>query len=79
MSNSQWNSDQSIGERTLREYKRRTELDSKLGESLRAIGIDSADSFTVQVLYVASEKSASHWVVSVLRAVEMWLRHGGAL
>ena len=35
MSNSQGHADQSVGERALREYKRRADLDSRLGDAAR--------------------------------------------
>lgn len=79
MSNSQWHDDQSIGERALREYKRRSELDSRLGDALRASGINAADALAVQELYATAGQSGSHRIVTALRAVEAWLREDGAL
>lgn len=73
MSNAQWHEDQSIGERALREYKRRSELDTR-----RASGINAADALAVQALYATAGQSGSHRIVSALRAVEAWLREGGA-
>ena len=78
MSNSQWHEDQAIGERALREHKRRSELDSRLGDALRASGINAADALAVQALYATAGQSGSHRIVSALRAVEAWLREGGA-
>jgi hypothetical protein len=78
VSNSQWHEDQSIGERALREHKRRAELDSRLGDALRASGINAADALAVQALYATAGQSGSHRIVSALRAVEAWLREGGA-
>ena len=77
MSNSQWHADQSVGERALREYKRRADLDSRLGDALRASGINAADALAVQVLYATAGQSGSHRIVSALRAIEAWLREGG--
>lgn len=74
MSNSQWHDDQSIGERALREYKHRSELDSRLGDALRASGINAADALAVQALYATARQSGSHRIVSALRAVELGLR-----
>lgn len=79
MSNAQWHEDQSIGERALREHKRRSELDSRLGDALRASGINAADALAVQALYATAGQSGSHRIVSALRAVEAWIREGGAL
>ena len=76
MSNSQWHEDQSIGERALREHKRRADLDSRLGDALRASGINAADALAVQALYATAGQSGSHRIVSALRAVEAWLREG---
>lgn len=77
MSNAQWHEDQAIGERSLRE--RRAELDSRLGDALRASGINAADARAVQALYATAGQSGSHRIVSALRAVEAWLREDGAL
>ena len=79
MSNSQWHDDQSVGERALREYKRRADLDSRLGDALRASGINAADALAVQTLYATAGQSGSHRIVSALRAIEAWIREGGAL
>jgi hypothetical protein len=78
VSNSQWHDDQSTGERALREFKRRADLDSRLGEALRASGINAADALAVQALYATAGQSGSHRIVSALRAVESWIREGGA-
>lgn len=77
MSSSQWHSDQAEGERALREIKRRAELDSRLGDALRASGINAADALAVQTLYATAGQSGSHRIVSAMRAVEDWLREGG--
>ena len=77
MSNAQWNADQAEGERALREYRRKAELDVKLGDALRASGINAADALAVQALYAAAGQSGSHRIASALRAVEAWLRDGG--
>lgn len=78
MSNSQWHDDQATGERALREHKRRADLDSRLGDALRASGINAADALAVQALYATVWQSGSHRIVSALRAVESWIREGGA-
>ena len=67
------------GERALRGHKRRADLDSRLGDALRASGINAADALAVQALYATAGQSGSHRIVSALRAVEAWLREGGAL
>ncbi len=54
MSNSQWHDDQATGERALREHKRRADLDSRLGDALRASGINAADALAVQALYATA-------------------------
>lgn len=79
MSNCQWNSDQAKGERALRETKRRDELDSRLGDALRASGINVGDALAVQALYATAGQSGSHRIVSALRAVESWLRESAAI
>ena len=79
MSNAQWHEDQAIGERSLREHKRRAELDSRLGDALRASGINAADAIAVYALYATAGQSGSHRIVSAMRAVEAWLREDGAL
>ncbi len=79
MSNYQWHDDQAAGERELREHKRRSELDSRLGGALRASGINAADALAVQALYATAWQSGSHRIVSALRAIEAWLREDGAL
>lgn len=79
MSNSQWHEDQSTGERALREHKRKADLDSRLGDALRACGINAADALAVQVLYAISGQSGSHRIVSAMRSIEAWLREGVAL
>lgn len=78
MSNSQWHEDQGHGERALREYARQRELDGRLGAALRASGINAADALAVQALYATAGQSGSSRIVSALRAVEEWLREGGA-
>jgi hypothetical protein len=79
VSNSQWHEDQSTGERATRDFKRKNDLDSRLGDALRASGISAADALAVQMLYETAGQSGSHRIVSALRAVEIWLREGGAL
>jgi len=71
--------DEARAERALREHKRRADLDSRLGDALRASGINAADALAVQALYATAGQSGSHRIVSALRAVEAWLREGGAL
>lgn len=66
-------------QRALREHKRRADLDSRLGDALRASGINAADALAVQALYATAGQSGSHRIVSALRAIEAWLREGGAL
>lgn len=78
MSNHQWHDDQAAGERALREHKRRADLDSRLGDAMRASGISEADAVAVQALYATAGQSGSHRIVSALRAVEEWIRYGGA-
>ena len=78
MSNSQWHSDQAEGDWALREWKRKCDLDSRLGDALRTSGINAADALAVQALYAVAGHSGSHRIVSALRAVEAWLREGGA-
>ena len=78
MSNSQWHDDQAAGDRALRELKRRADLDSRLGDALRASGINAADALAVQSLYATAGQSGSHRIVSALRAVESWIGEGGA-
>jgi hypothetical protein len=65
-------------ERALRDYKRRADLDSRLGEALRASGISAAEALAVQALYATAGQSGSQRIVSALRAVESWIREGGA-
>lgn len=77
MSNSQWNDDQSHGERALRKIKATAELDSRLGDALRASGINAADALAVQALYATAGQAGAHRIVSALRAIEEWLREGG--
>src|SRR5574343_236302 len=79
LNNAQWHDDQATGERALREHKRRADLDSRLGDALRASGINAADALAVQALYATAGQSGSHRIVSALRAVAAWLREGGAL
>lgn len=55
------------------------DLDSRLGDALRASGINAADALAVQALYAIAGQSGSHRIVSALRAIEAWLREGGAL
>lgn len=38
-----------------------------------------ADALAVQALYATAGQSGSHRIVSALRAVEAWIREGGAL
>ena len=78
MSNSQWHDDQSVGERALREHKRLADLDSRLGDALRASGINAADAIAVQTIYATAGQPGSHRIVSAMRAIEAWLREGGA-
>ena len=78
MSNSQWHQDQTAGELALREHKRRAELDSRLGDALRASGINAADALAVQALYATAGQSGSHRIGAALRAIEAWIRDGGA-
>lgn len=73
MSNAQWNDDQAKGERALRLRERRADLDSRLGDALRASGITAADALGGQALYTGS---GSHRIVLALRAIEAWLREG---
>lgn len=76
MSNSQWHNDNAVGERALREYARKRDLDSRLGDALRASGINDADALAVLSLYAVAGQSGSHRIVSALRAIEVWLREG---
>lgn len=78
MSDSQWNSDQAEGERALREFSRRRDIDGRLGDALRSSGINAADALVVQALYAVAGESGAHRIVSAMRAVEAWLREGGA-
>ena len=71
------NDDQAVGDRALCNFQRRRDLDSRLGDALRASGINSADAFAVQALYAMAGQTGSHRIVSALRAVEVWLREGG--
>ena len=61
----------------LNQYKRRADLDSRLGDALRASGINATDALAVQALYATAGQSGSHRIVSALRAIEAWLREGG--
>ena len=76
----QWNKDQAIGERAMREHARRRDLDLHLVDELRASGITAADALTLQALYLyaAAGQSDSHRIVRALRAVEAWILGGGA-
>lgn len=76
MSN-QWNNDQNEGERAQRAFARRRDIDGRLGDALRASGINAADALSVQALYATAGQTGSHRIVSALRAVEAWLREGG--
>lgn len=38
-----------------------------------------SDALAVQALYATAGQSGSHRIVSALRAIEAWLREGGAL
>lgn len=78
MSNSQWHDDQSIGERALRDHARQRDMDSRLGDALRASGINVADARAVQTLYAIAGQSGAHRIVSALRAMEAWLREGAS-
>ncbi len=78
MSNSQWNADQGEGERALREFEREAKLDSRLGDALRASGINSVDALSIQALYAVNGGPGSHRVVSAMQAIAGWLREGGA-
>ena len=51
--------DQATGERALRTHKRRADLDSRLGDALRASGINAADALAVQALYATAGQSGS--------------------
>ena len=53
-------------------------IDSQLGDSLRASGINSADVLAVQTLYATAGQIGSHRIVSALQAIGAWLREGGA-
>jgi hypothetical protein len=72
-----WNEDQAIGERALREHERRRELDSKLGDALRTAGINKHDAFCVEALYAMAGHPGTHRIVSAMRAIQAWLREGG--
>lgn len=58
----------------LRAEHAKRELDSRLGDALRASGISVDDALAVQTLYAIAGQSGSHRIVSALRAVEAWLR-----
>lgn len=77
-SNSQWHEDQTVGERIQREHAQKRELDSRLGDALRASEISASDAQAVQALYATAGVSGSHRIVSALRAIEAWIREGGA-
>lgn len=74
----QLHADQASGERAMGEMRRRSALDMRLGDALRASGINAADAIAVQALYAVAGHAGSHRIVSALRAVEAWLREGGA-
>lgn len=78
MSNAQWSEDQATGERTQHELRRVVELDLRLGDALRASGINAADALAVQALYATAGSSGSHRIVSALRAIEVWHKKGGS-
>lgn len=79
MSSGQWHADQAEGERALRDFKKKAEIDSRLGDALRTSGINASDALAVQALYAVAGHVGSHRIVSAMRAVEAWLREGGAL
>lgn len=55
------------------------DLDLRLAGALRASCINTSDALAVQALYATAGQSGSHRIVSALRAIEAWLREGGAL
>lgn len=74
----QWNEDQANGEKNLRLLKRRDELDSRLGDALRASGINNNDAMSVRIVYETAGQAGSSRIVSALRAIEEWLKDGGS-
>lgn len=63
----------------MRETQRRSALDMRLGDALRASGINAADALAVQALYAVAGHPGAHRIVSALQAVGAWIREGGAL
>ena len=55
------------------------DYDISVNELTAASGINAADALAVQALYATAGQSGSHRIVSALRAIEAWLREGGAL
>ena len=53
--------------------------EDKAMRELWASGINAADALAVQALYATAGQSGSHRIVSALRAIEAWIREGGAL
>jgi hypothetical protein len=72
-----WNEDQAYGERAMFDHKRRLDLDSRLGDALRASGVNAGDVTAVQLLYAVAGSGGSHRIVSAMRAIEAWINGGG--
>lgn len=60
------------------ERARRERLDMQLTDSLRSSCITRDDARAVQTLYAVAGQAGSHRIVSAMRAIEAWLREGGA-
>lgn len=54
----------------------RNKLDSRLGDALRASGINAEDAQAVQTLYAVAGHTGAHRIVSAMRGIEAWIKEG---
>lgn len=77
MSNSQWNEDQAVGEKAVRELEARAELDQQLGGALRSSGITVEDVRSIELKHAIINSRQAHRVITACRCIEWWLSNGG--
>jgi hypothetical protein len=69
-----WNTDQAIGERAMREHAVKREAAMRLADALLTSGISIDDCRSVEMLYAVAGQAGSHRIVEAMRYLQAWLR-----
>jgi len=71
---SDWNTDQAIGERAMREHAAKRDAALRLADALLASGISIDDCRSVEMVYALAGQSGSHRIVEAMLYLQAWLR-----